>query len=50
MPHTIIKTILATVQAALDAGQTIRIERTLPAIEIFRGEDDFFAFQEHGSL
>lgn len=44
---TIIENILTTAQAARDAGQTIRIERTLPAIEINRGEDDVFAFQEH---
>ena len=34
-------------KAARDSGQTISIERTLPAIEINRGEDDVFAFQEH---
>lgn len=39
MPHTIIESILTTAQAARDAGQTIRIERTLPAVEINRGED-----------
>lgn len=28
-------------------ARPIRIERTLPAVEINRGEDDVFAFQEH---
>lgn len=39
--------IRATIDAAKESGQYVQISSALPAVHVYRGEDDEFSFQEH---
>lgn len=42
----LIKQISNTAEAARNSGQSITVDNMLPTVEVYRGEDDVFFFQE----
>lgn len=46
---TLIQQIIEIAAAARNEGQSVRIDNMLPSVDVVRGEDDEYFFQEHSA-
>jgi len=47
--NTLIQQIIEISTAARNGGQSVRIDKMLPSVDVVRGDDDEFFYQEHAA-